>query len=233
MLLEDTRLVDDGAWCRAVQLLATRGSVIMFVFVSWGNTTTDLGVGVAMFIMSVSLQLLPSWGLAGVCAVLGLVGACSEVWRTRAVRWLQAHFGLWTGAQPPTEPRGDDDAPSDLLAKVRRLPTHAFTATLEALSVAELKRRLRLYGIDYRQEKEKSDLVGLLRGAASASSCQTCAVCLEDFTAGDILRFLPRCRHAFHLECFDRWVYSSAARVAHWQRRSPHTAMCPLCKTLI
>ncbi|KAF7063200.1 hypothetical protein CFC21_101854 [Triticum aestivum] len=45
----------------------------------------------------------------------------------------------------------------------------------------------------------------------------TCAVCLAEFADGDELRWLPRCRHAFHRPCVDEWL-----------RRQPS---CPLYRT--
>ncbi|KAJ2004896.1 hypothetical protein GGI04_002443 [Coemansia thaxteri] len=44
---------------------------------------------------------------------------------------------------------------------------------------------------------------------------ENCAVCLEDFTAGDEVRRLP-CRHFFHIACIDPWL-------------SERSATCPLC----
>ncbi|MQM14320.1 hypothetical protein Taro_047250 [Colocasia esculenta] len=44
-----------------------------------------------------------------------------------------------------------------------------------------------------------------------------CAVCLCEFGADDKLRLLPRCSHAFHLECIDTWLLSHST--------------CPLCRS--
>ncbi|KAJ2741414.1 hypothetical protein GGI20_005206 [Coemansia sp. BCRC 34301] len=44
---------------------------------------------------------------------------------------------------------------------------------------------------------------------------ENCAVCLEDFGAGDEVRRLP-CRHFFHVVCIDPWL-------------SERAATCPLC----
>jgi hypothetical protein len=43
-----------------------------------------------------------------------------------------------------------------------------------------------------------------------------CAVCLCEFEAEDQLRLLPKCSHAFHLECIDTWLLSHST--------------CPLCR---
>ncbi|KAL6620827.1 hypothetical protein ACP70R_035966 [Stipagrostis hirtigluma subsp. patula] len=55
-----------------------------------------------------------------------------------------------------------------------------------------------------------------LRGARQGMEC---AVCLARFDDADLLRLLPRCRHAFHLDCVDRWLDSNAS--------------CPLCRTRV
>ena len=46
-----------------------------------------------------------------------------------------------------------------------------------------------------------------------------CSVCLACFDDADHLRLLPRCRHAFHLACVDRWLESNAS--------------CPLCRARV
>ncbi|KAL5699368.1 RING-type E3 ubiquitin transferase [Ranunculus cassubicifolius] len=43
-----------------------------------------------------------------------------------------------------------------------------------------------------------------------------CAVCLCEFEADDKLRLLPKCSHAFHLECIDTWLLSHST--------------CPICR---
>ncbi|PUZ77073.1 hypothetical protein GQ55_1G340900 [Panicum hallii var. hallii] len=54
-----------------------------------------------------------------------------------------------------------------------------------------------------------------LAGAACGGG--DCAVCLSGIGAGDDVRRLSNCRHAFHRGCLDRWM-------AHDQRT------CPLCR---
>ncbi|WVZ99834.1 hypothetical protein U9M48_045075 [Paspalum notatum var. saurae] len=55
-----------------------------------------------------------------------------------------------------------------------------------------------------------------LRGSRQGMEC---SVCLARFDDADLLRLLPRCRHAFHLACVDRWLDSNAS--------------CPLCRTRV
>ncbi|GMN67811.1 hypothetical protein TIFTF001_036885 [Ficus carica] len=45
----------------------------------------------------------------------------------------------------------------------------------------------------------------------------SCSVCLGDYGENDVLRLLPHCGHAFHLECVDPWL-----------RLRP---TCPLCRS--
>jgi RING-H2 zinc finger protein RHA1 len=53
--------------------------------------------------------------------------------------------------------------------------------------------------------------------AGTACGDGDCAVCLCGIAAGDEVRRLSNCRHAFHRGCLDRWM-------AHDQRT------CPLCR---
>ncbi|KAG8375582.1 hypothetical protein BUALT_Bualt10G0115500 [Buddleja alternifolia] len=43
-----------------------------------------------------------------------------------------------------------------------------------------------------------------------------CSVCLSRFEDTEILRLLPRCRHAFHMNCIDKWLENHSS--------------CPLCR---
>ncbi|XP_076951003.1 putative RING-H2 finger protein ATL49 [Bidens hawaiensis] len=44
-----------------------------------------------------------------------------------------------------------------------------------------------------------------------------CAVCLCEFEGDDSLRLLPKCSHAFHMDCIDTWLLSHST--------------CPLCRS--
>ncbi|XP_052187893.1 RING-H2 finger protein ATL39-like [Diospyros lotus] len=44
----------------------------------------------------------------------------------------------------------------------------------------------------------------------------TCPVCLCDFEEGEELRSLGECKHSFHVDCIDMWLYSHST--------------CPVCR---
>lgn len=59
--------------------------------------------------------------------------------------------------------------------------------------------------------------VFVYRAIVGAKDPFDCAVCLCEFEADDKLRLLPKCSHAFHLECIDTWLLSHST--------------CPLCRS--
>ncbi|KAJ4953326.1 hypothetical protein NE237_030158 [Protea cynaroides] len=52
-----------------------------------------------------------------------------------------------------------------------------------------------------------------LKGAREGLEC---AVCLSKFEDIEILRLVPKCKHAFHIDCVDRWLENHSS--------------CPLCR---
>lgn len=54
---------------------------------------------------------------------------------------------------------------------------------------------------------------GSLRGQKEGLEC---AVCLARFESSEVLRLLPKCKHAFHVECVDTWLDAHST--------------CPLCR---
>lgn len=54
---------------------------------------------------------------------------------------------------------------------------------------------------------------GSLRGQKDGLEC---AVCLNRFDPAEVLRLLPKCKHAFHVECVDTWLDAHST--------------CPLCR---
>lgn len=53
------------------------------------------------------------------------------------------------------------------------------------------------------------------KGQVASQESDNCAICLDEFTKGQVIRTLP-CRHNFHCKCVDDWLI---------KRRT-----CPLCK---
>ncbi|KAM7261783.1 hypothetical protein ACFE04_020860 [Oxalis oulophora] len=54
---------------------------------------------------------------------------------------------------------------------------------------------------------------GSLRGDKDGLEC---AVCLNVFEPTEVLKLLPKCKHAFHVECIDKWLNAHST--------------CPLCR---
>uniref|UniRef100_A0A0A9DRB4 RING-type E3 ubiquitin transferase n=1 Tax=Arundo donax TaxID=35708 RepID=A0A0A9DRB4_ARUDO len=52
-----------------------------------------------------------------------------------------------------------------------------------------------------------------------ADPAADCAVCITELAAGEAARVLPRCGHAFHIECVDMWLRSHST--------------CPLCRCAV
>ncbi|WVZ92681.1 hypothetical protein U9M48_038727 [Paspalum notatum var. saurae] len=59
-------------------------------------------------------------------------------------------------------------------------------------------------------------LYGAVVGTAGGKDPFDCAVCLCEFADDDRLRLLPKCSHAFHVDCIDTWLLSHST--------------CPLCR---
>lgn len=55
------------------------------------------------------------------------------------------------------------------------------------------------------------------KARVEGSSPVDCAVCLENFKVGDKCRLLPLCKHSFHAQCVDLWLFK--------------TPICPICRT--
>jgi len=56
--------------------------------------------------------------------------------------------------------------------------------------------------------------------AAQSTNRAACAICILDYKAGDTLKILPNCHHAFHKDCIVPWL----------TERSGH---CPLCRMTV
>jgi hypothetical protein len=53
-----------------------------------------------------------------------------------------------------------------------------------------------------------------------STSCTTCLICVDEFEAGERIRLLPKCHHAFHTDCIMPWL-------------TERQGCCPLCKTAV
>jgi hypothetical protein len=53
------------------------------------------------------------------------------------------------------------------------------------------------------------------------SACESCSICITDFTIGEMVRLLPQCGHAFHSECVRKWLVDQKS------------AYCPLCQARV
>ena len=91
----------------------------------------------------------------------------------------------------------------DVLPRLQALPIELWKP-VASLSVEELVRRLEAMGAlpDPRSLERRE-----LESAYAQAAEPTCAICQEDYEEGDPCRTLwPKCRHAYHVECFDRWA---------------------------
>ncbi|KAJ4888893.1 putative RING-H2 finger protein ATL12 [Raphanus sativus] len=70
-------------------------------------------------------------------------------------------------------------------------------------------------------DKTAIDSLPFFRFSALKGSKQglECSVCLSKFEDVEILRLLPKCKHAFHIECIDHWLDQHAT--------------CPLCRNRV
>lgn len=124
---------------------------------------------------------------------------------------------------------------SGVAAAVQRLPTCTYSsgsgmaagkaavappATPSADSVAETEDQLEdLPVMSLEEATPTAEVLVVDAGdAAGARIEQCCAVCLCEFSEGDVLRLLP-CSHTFHVSCIDKWLLLGKEK----------KVTCPLC----
>ncbi|CAN6912558.1 unnamed protein product [Brassica oleracea] len=159
------------------------------------------------------------------------------------------HSYYYVSAQPPAPPFRNGDLVTNFepsLAVVTGVLAIMFTLTFVLLVYAKCchidlrsgtgdgrrqDRRLR-QGIFFNRSTNSSDRFSgldktaieslpLFRFSALKGSKQglECSVCLSKFESVEILRLLPKCRHAFHVGCIDQWLEQHAT--------------CPLCRARV
>lgn len=95
---------------------------------------------------------------------------------------------------------------------------------LKALSIHDLKLRLRRRQVPSEGIVEKCDLVYALLASDNTTS-KSCSICFNDYVSGEHLKVLP-CGHKYHKECIDQWF-----RTAMNYADAP--PKCPYCNTSI
>ncbi|KAL3811166.1 hypothetical protein ACHAXA_001381 [Cyclostephanos tholiformis] len=114
---------------------------------------------------------------------------------------------------------------------VRKVPVEEYVSEENVrtgdCSVARMKRMLSNRGAANAAMKsvERNDLVREIECIRNFN--EECAICAEEYVEGDILR-VTRCRHEFHLHCFDKWMYTFSTDT----RPATHPT-CPLCKATV
>ncbi|XAR69473.1 hypothetical protein NMG60_11001066 [Bertholletia excelsa] len=99
-----------------------------------------------------------------------------------------------------------------LYAKHCRSGSFYYSTTRRRNTQSAGKRKV--YGVD-RAVVESLPIFrfGSLRGDKDGLEC---AVCLNPFEPTEVLKLLPKCKHAFHVECVDKWLITHGT--------------CPLCR---
>ena len=194
----------------------------MFLFISTNGGPATL-LSVALFVCT----CLPHQPLREAASrfapiAVAVVGLLVALRGPRA--WFDAVAEI---ARPAFAPRTDRTASraklEEVIERVKGLRTRIFTP-IDDLSVRELMSLAKERSVSVTPGQERKELVASVKDAC-ATSQETCVVCSEDFARGDILRVLPTCAPTFHLECLDRWAYSTAAR---------GTALkCPICSAAL
>lgn len=156
-----------------------------------------------------------SFASACLVSAISVVGTCASVFLLCKKVW----------GCPDTE--GAQRA-AEVSTKLQKLPLQEFCTREQLMdkTVPQLKEMINKVTDSTPAFTEKAEMVDALLAAGGSSAC-TCAICFEDYQAGDTMRVMP-CLHRFHVSCIDQWILQQA-------RRRPNSAQtvvayeCPLC----
>ena len=108
-------------------------------------------------------------------------------------------------------------------AKVRQLPLLPFGANdsqvADAVQAYELESSAQQGSFDV----DNADIspTCFRQQQIAFSACESCSICITDFTMGEMVCLLPRCGHTFHSECVRKWLVDQ------------ESAYCPLCQARV
>ena len=125
--------------------------------------------------------------------------------------------GWWEDPEPPAAPQPPRPQRRRLTKEqVRRLfPVYMFNGeTLESMDKGAALNNVSR-GTDVENGEGGGDQV--LPQVPQPLELSMCSICLDDYEAGDRIRVLEPCKHAFHAKCIGRWL-------------AERSATCPLCK---
>ncbi|CAM9239071.1 unnamed protein product [Phaeothamnion confervicola] len=172
----------------------------------------------------VSLVLLAISGFCGLFLALG-IQRCQRHYRTRALKALRTYrfrsdsaAAATAGAAAAAETAVGGTAGAAGAAGAR---AEGAVGPGGAAGVRVAARGAREYGDSGSPIAAAATAVAAAEGQGEAGGAVgdtlvTCAVCLDDYEEGDVLKVMP-CGHAFHAACIDPWLRDKSGR-------------CPMCK---
>ena len=191
---------------------------MLFFIIGSSPRTFAISAGVSLlaYFLSAVVDHLRGWTLdlghvTLLFTVLGLAVLALTTCRSDPITSLLSHVGHVMsrslfgphGAHIHRGGHKAGQAAVDVLPRLQALPIELWKP-VASLSVEELVRRLKAMGaLPDPRPLERHELESAYVQAAEP----TCAICQEDYQEGDACRMLwPKCRHAYHVECFDRWA---------------------------
>lgn len=226
----------DNPWMIALLLFVQ--VVVPLLQSSAGSEEESSQAANLLVLFSLGLALFSVWKFARFFRVLydmralreplgGWLPLIKEAY-ARAQVLAAADAAARTAAVQARETANADPTNSENFNKVMRMiqvmPMEEYRTPAELLgaSINELKERLKRRDVASSQCVERRELVDLLvdfRGGPSNND--TCCICCEEYQSGDLMRLLRKCKHEFHLECLDKWAFSSV--------NGQRLPSCPLC----